>query len=269
MKKLLIPLIASSLVLIGCDKIDDPIQGIEDNGSSNTLKRRIVIEEFTGQLCQACPDGAREIDRLKGVYGDQLIPISIHAGSYAEPGNGAPNDFTTQAGDDYNNTFGVTGWPAGLISRINSGTIYGKFQWEQNIIAIKDDDPIADLTITNTYDTATRNVAIRVDTEWLMDGDAGTNYKLQVYVIEDHITAYQLDGSTPVPSYDHRHMLRGAVNTNWGTVISNTSTGTIDTQNFNYTIDVSWVEANCEVVAFVYKENPDYEVIQANMAHVK
>ena len=47
-----------------------------------------------------------------------------------------------------------------------------------------------------------------------------------------------------------------------------TTSGTTDTQSFNYTLDPTWVEANCEVVAFIYKEGPDYEVMQANIENV-
>ena len=270
MKKLIFPIIASLIILNGCDKIDNPIQDSNAGGNTGTsLKRRIVIEEFTGQLCSQCPGGAAEIDRLVGVYGEQLIPISIHAGAFAEPGNGAPNDFTTPTGTLLNTTFGVSAWPAGVVSRINNGNVYGSSQWEGEMITIKDDSPLADITILTNYNSVTRDVAIQVDTEWLEDGESGVNYKLQVYIIEDHIIAPQVDGATTISNYDHRHVMRGAVNTSWGSVVSVSSIGTTDTQNFNFPIDITWAEANCEVVAFLYKEGPDYEIMQGNIEHVQ
>ena len=272
MKKIYISILAIITIFsVSCDKVDNPIEDLSAGGGNDTstvLKRRILIEEFTGQLCTFCPDGAREIERLAGVYGDQLIPVSIHAGSFAEPGNGAPNDFTTAAGDDLYTTFGVSSNPAAAVSRINNAAITGKAQWEADIITIKDNAPVADITITNTYNSTTREVDIKVDTEWLVDGDAGANYKLSVYIVEDHITAYQLDNGTGVNNYDHRHVMRGAVNTTWGSAIAVTTSGTTDTQNFNFTPDNAWVDTNCEIIAFVYKEGPDYEVMQANIESV-
>lgn len=268
MKKIFIPIITIALLTFGCDKIDDPIQTASEQGPSTTLKRRIVIEEFTGQKCQACPAGAREIERLVGVYGDQIIPVAIHAGNFAEPPF-APDDFTTQAGDDLLSAFSIAAWPAGILSRINNATIYLPTQWEGEFSPLLDDEPIVDITITNTFNSSTRDVAIQVDTEWLVDGEVSTNYKLQVFVIEDHIIAYQLDGPNNVPNYDHRHMLRGAVNTSFGTAVPITTAGTTDTQNFNFTLNAIWKESDCEVVAFLYKEGPNYEVMQANIEHVQ
>jgi hypothetical protein len=276
MKKLFIPLIVIiTIISVSCDKIDNPIQTSQSDGpdTSSTIKRRILIEEFTGQLCTYCPGGAREIERLISVYGDQIIPVSIHAGAYANPGNGAWNDFRTTAGDDIFTTFGQVGFPASVISRVNNANVYTPHaSWEPQIILIKDDEPVAEITITNSYNTSTREVGIQVDTEWLKNGDVGVDYKLQVFIIEDHIIAQQKDiDATPeiVPNYDHRHMLRAGVNTSWGTAITNTTMNSIDTQNFTYTLDPTWNEANCEVVAFLYKSVPDYEVMQVNIAHVQ
>ena len=270
MKKIFISiLVITTTFIISCDKIEDPIQtGGSEGGDTTSIKRRILIEEFTGQICTACPDGAREIERLVAIYGDQLIPVSVHAGAFAHNGPDA-NEFTTTVGDDLDGTFGIQSWPIGLVSRVNNADKYDRFQWEPEINSIKDDSPIADVTITNSYNTATRNVSIQVDTEWLENGGSGVNYKLQVYVIEDHIIAYQLDNGTDVADYDHRHVLRGAVNTSWGTPIPTTTSSTTDTQIFNYTLNASWDETNCEVVAFIYKEGPDYEIMQANIEHIE
>ena len=44
MKKLFIPIVASLLLIVGCDKIDHPIQGAGETGEPTTeLKRRIFV----------------------------------------------------------------------------------------------------------------------------------------------------------------------------------------------------------------------------------
>jgi len=273
MKRLILPIFIAitTTLFFSCDKIEIPLAEGSTTplpGEDTIVKRRVLIEEFTGQLCTSCPDGAREIERLVGEYGDQIIPISIHSGGFATNGPDAAT-FVTTAGEDYSNTFGVSSWPAGIVSRVSNATVYGRTDWEAEYITIKDDAPYTDITITNTYNSGTRALNIQVDTEWLLDGENGVNYKLQVYIIEDNIIAFQLDNGVSNPNYNHRHMLRDAVNTAWGEAVSTTSQGYKDTKSYTYTLDAGWNADNCEVVAFIYKEGPDYEVMQANIAHVK
>jgi len=235
------------------------------------------MEEYTGHYCINCPQGATEMQRLVGVYGDQIIPISLHAGdpTFNEPHTGSGSyetDFRTTAGNAYADQFPPNGLPKGMVSRKNAGEGFQVNQWETEILAIKDDLPLAEITINNTYNSTTKIVSVEIETEWLLDGGAGVGYKLQVGIIEDHIIDWQLDGSaTPQndPNYDHRHVFRGAVNTTWGEAISITTEGSKDNKTYTYTLDSGWNADNCEIVAFIYRDGPDYEVMQANIAHVK
>jgi hypothetical protein len=280
MKKLFIPVIASLVLLASCDKIDNPIpdnslvilntEGIlwDDSlyAESDPGLRKIVIEEFTGQLCTFCPTGAREIERLDSLYKDTLIPISIHAGSYALPSNGAPNDFTSVAGTTYNSQFSVTNWPAGTISRLNQASISGVSQWETDILTILGVTPKVKIGLSTLYDDSTRTVKAVVNTEWLST-EIGS-FNLQLYMVEDSVVAYQLDGGTPVNNYVHRHMLRYAINGSWGTPIPTSNLGDIDNQEFAFELANDYDKNNCIIIAHVYKPGPDYEIIQAEELHI-
>lgn len=267
MKTLLSTLIGCSIFLfMSCDKVKNPYgdkTNNNNNDTSETIKRNILIEEFTGQLCTFCPDGAREIERLIEVYGKQIIPVAIHAGNFAKPSNGAWNDFTTPAGDIYQTTFGVISYPAAMISRVNSGEITGKSQWESIIISIKDDEPLASIKIDITYNNSNRQTGIIVETEWLKPAQSGKNYKVQVYIVESNIIAKQIDNGVTVENYNHKHMLRADVNTPWGDLMTTSQVGEKETFSYNYTLSNDWKENDCEVVAFIYMEGPDYEVAQA------
>ena len=265
MRKIIISIASIVLFITACDKIDDPIQSTNHTINNENSGKKILIEEFTGQLCTFCPDGAREIERLDSIYKDKIIAVSIHAGGFAEPGNGAPNDFTTEPGNIYYNSFGITSNPAAIISRVNNALVLGESQWEKEIINIKDMLPQMDISISTEYDTINRQVSINIETEWLKDGDPGITYKMQIYIIEDHVTGGQLDNGVWLADYDHRHVFRDAINGTWGiNFVNSLFSGTKESFNYNYTIDNSWKDYNCEIIAFVYKEGPDYEVIQAN-----
>ena len=100
MKKLAI--LSSSLVALmalfsSCDKVDCPFDdgcdGTTDSGriiyddslsvAPQDQYRVVLLEEFTGHTCTVCPDGAREVERLLDVYGDSLIAVGVHAGTFA------------------------------------------------------------------------------------------------------------------------------------------------------------------------------------------
>lgn len=277
MKKTIFLITIFSLAFFSCDKIDDPTpdnfvgtEGIIWDDSlyteSDPSMRKIIIEEFTGQLCTFCPDGAREIERLDSIYTDQFIPISIHAGAFADPNNGAPNDFRTDEGTAYNNTFGASSYPAGTISRLNNATVTGNSQWEVDIQSIENDVPKVSIGLSVLYDDSTRTLKTIVNTEWLSN-ESGS-FHLQLFLLEDSIVAYQLDNSNHVQNYTHRHMLRKAINGTWGTPIPSSNLGDTDEQDFAIEIDPAFNKDHCIVVAHIYKVAPDYEVLQAEELHI-
>ncbi|MDF1672553.1 MAG: Omp28 family outer membrane lipoprotein [Vicingaceae bacterium] len=277
MKKTIFIISLISIAFYSCDKVDDPTpdnfvgtEGIIWDDSlfieSSPTMRKIIIEEFTGQLCTFCPVGAREIERLDSIYTDQFIPISVHAGAFADPNNGAPNDFRTEAGTAYNNTFGASGYPAGTVSRINNAAVTGNSQWEVDIQSIENDVPKVSIGLSTLYDDSTRTLKTIVSTEWL-SSEVGT-YNLQLYLVEDSIVAYQLDNGNPIQNYVHRHMLRKAINSTWGTPIPSSNLGDIDTQDFAIEVDNEFDKNHCIVVAHIYKVSPDYEILQAEELHI-
>lgn len=277
MKKTIFLFSAITIAITSCDKINNPIpdnfvgtEGIIWDDSLHTetspTVRNIVIEEFTGQKCTYCPDGAREIARLDSIHTTQFIPVAIHAGPFADPNNGAPNDFRTDEGTTYKNTFGVSNYPAGTVSRLNNATVTGKSQWETDLLSIKNDVPKVKIGLSTLYDDSTRTLKSIVSTEWLSN-ETG-NYNVQLYLLEDSIVAYQLDNSVHIQNYTHRHMLRKAINGTWGTPIPSSNLGDTDTQDFAIELNSGWNKDHCIVVAFVYKVAPDYEILQATEIHI-
>ncbi len=279
MKKIIIPIFTVILTSLfsSCDYVKDPLQsGVQTIANDSLTVRRVLIEEFTGHYCSNCPEAATEANRLVGVYGSQIIPIAIHAGDPAfndpHPGTGMyETDFTTSDGDAYATGFSLIGQglPNGIVSRLNNASLVPFANWETEFLTVKNLAPVAEINITSAYNTSNREVTIDVETEWLLDGETGTNYSLQVWMIEDHIIDWQYNLGVNDPNYEHRHVFRGAVNTTWGEAIATTTQGSKDNKSYTYTLNAAWDEDNCEIVAFVYKDSPDYEIMQANIEHVK
>jgi hypothetical protein len=281
MKKILIPLFA--LVLFGaCDKIDEPIPKrvsahigtiIDSSFSENNGgKRFVLVEEFTGHHCNNCPESAEFIEELRSTRGNAMISVSIHSGVFAEPSDGDKftTDFRTPAGDTYDQDFEVLSYPRAMISRkkIGDNLAIRENQWEAEIDAILNTNAVADIEIRNLLGDKNA-IESRIIINWLIDVDEPLN--LQLFFIEDKVIDWQEDRrQTPiaVPDYEHRHVLRQAINGTFGQTLDNKLTNTSDTVTVSYPIPANVINIeNCAVVAFIFKPGPEeYEVLQVNEA---
>lgn len=286
MKKILILLFVSTTLLISCDKVDNPIpkKDIVDSGGivwddslyaeSTATLRKIVLEEFTGHQCSQCPSGSLKIEQLVTTYGSQLIPVSLHAGSFAEPtapGTGKfESDHRTDIGEAFNDfsLFTPLFYPAGMVNRIvyNGNRTNGKDDWETIIQQIQNDVPKVKIKMYSLYDDSTRTIKESVETEWL--STEPNNYKLQVYVLENHIIDWQKDGSNEIQDYDHKHMMRKALNSDFGTDIPTSNSGDIfKNEDLTFILPDTWDAENCSIVALVY-DATTYEILQAEEVHL-
>ena len=63
-------LFAAVMLLASCDNISEDERFIYVKPAD--VKRRVLIEDFTGQRCVNCPAAHEEIDRLQEQYGDSF-----------------------------------------------------------------------------------------------------------------------------------------------------------------------------------------------------
>jgi hypothetical protein len=275
--------IFSFLVILSttsCDIIDDPFQDvgpIDTSGTGDTIeyKRKALLEDYTGHTCVNCPEATEEAFNLKeNIYGDQLIIMAVHVGSFADPvGPLYLYDFRTTAGNELNAVFGVTAFPNGLVNRkeVSGSKIIPFGSWGTvagDILALP---PDAGMKIKNSYNATTRNMTIEVDVKYW--NELTGNYSIALYLTEDSIIKPQKDDRLAPPyndtNYVHMHALRGAINTTWGESLSTgtMAAGSTFTKNFLFHLDPAWNEQHCNVVAIIYDEATD-EIIQAEEEHV-
>lgn len=258
--------------LPGCDQIDNP--GLVDAGPAlpggSTITRNVLLEDCTGFQCTNCPAAAAQADMLKGIYGDRLVVVGVHMGHFAEPTNGSnyTTDFRTPAGNEYRTTFGINFYPAGLISRVPylgaSGLAMGS--WSSAVANLIDQPADMEVWLEPlTHNVADNTVAGTVKVAIL--GTVNGPHNLTLYLTEDHVVDWQLDGNTHVPDYDHRHVLRAALNGTWGEELIASSAQAGDTLElaFSYPLPANVLQPdNCSVVAYVYSTSgaDQYEVKQ-------
>lgn len=250
MIKRLTYIIVLALLAVACDRMDENERLIYEK--PQPAQRVVLLEDFTGQRCINCPKGAEVISELLKEYGDALVPVSIHGGRLGFKGNASNIGLATDLGDEYYYYWNLEYQPIALINR------HEPVNYPEWAAAVKEE--MAKPTTLSIHGNAAleeNHIAISIS---LQSTDGTTSGNLQVWLTEDGITAMQLmpDGSTN-RDYVHNHVLRTAVNGNWGESFSLPEG---ETRDFNYSIeaDPAWNTEKLSIVAFAYN---DQGVIEA------
>ncbi len=267
---------AFSMTLTSCDVIEGPFTEDIVVGECLGKCKKILLEDYTGHMCGNCPKAAEKAAELKRIYGDQLVPIAVHAGFFAEPsGSYFTSDFRTIAGEEWDSHFGIStaGNPNGMVSRVGypeSNHILQYSQWAQKIEERLQTKPEAYIELDVNYNTTTRSLQISSKTEILQSISAPLS--LNIVLTESGIIAYQKDYEADpekISDYKHNHMVRKSLTGTWGTDLGQTNytSGDLIKNTFRVNLEEEWNTKNMSVVAFLSNTNT-YEVIQAEEIHI-
>lgn len=255
MKKLSFIISGLAVLLASCSNVaeDDRFTYVKPA----QVNRPVLIEDFTGQKCINCPQATMEIESLRTQYGaDKVIAVGIHSGPLGFKGNAKSVGLATDLGDTYYSYWGAEYQPVGMINR---SALSNYTDWAAQVrTALEQTAPLS-LNGAVGYDKATRQVSIDITASGL---DGSTTGKLQLWVVEDSITALQLmpDGSANT-NYLHNHVLRAAVNGVWGDDITVNEDVPI-VKHYQCSLETVWVPVHCSIIAFVYNANGVIYVIR-------
>lgn len=280
MKNVLFLIIAFILSYTSCDVIEEPYNEQQTNNCADEdlpiAIRKILLEDYTGHKCGNCPAAAAELQKLKSLYCDHIIPLSVHVGFFAQPALSGKysTDFRTTTGNELNLFFknDAAGLPNGMINRseFNGNPIISPSGWSSAVVKLLDKSPEAVLEIAPNFNVNTRQLSVDVSTVFLASL-SGEHY-LSVYLVEDSIIGWQTDYSkdpVDVQNYMHRHVLRASLNGTWGDLIASGKIvqGTSISRNYSFLLHDNYKVQHCSVVAFVYfAENK--EIIQAESENI-
>ena len=253
------------LLFAACDHIDENDRLIYVEPES--VKRCVLLEDFTGQKCVNCPRGTEVIEQLQGVYGENLIAVGIHSGPLGFKGTASILGLATDLGDEYYNHWSLEYQPVGLINR--HGTV-NYTDWMTKVIEEMKKPSTIDMNLAATL--TERQITINVTETSLGDTYNG---KLQVWILEDSIVAMQTrhdpidDDNVTIndKNYIHNHVLRDAVNGHWGQELL-LDADAPKTQTYTYDIpsDGKWNPDHLSIVAFVYDDNGVEQAIKTKVS---
>jgi len=267
----------------GCDKIDGPYsesQVVSSNEAcSDTLdtsfvySRQILLEEFTGHTCQGCPAAAAVGQQLKATYGEKLVIVSIHSGSFAEiqnnPDGSYAYDFRTTEGTAIATDFGIIDdpYPAGMIDRkaFSGNNNFNVFylSWATKLALRFAEPPVAAIQLKTSFVASDSTIKTTVKCKFLVDKDSA--YNVCVYLMEDSIVNWQtFPSGAEQADYVHNHVFRGTISGTYGISLGNSFTAGEIVQSC-VEGKIKHLESRPEhyyVVAFVYN-TISKEVVQA------
>lgn len=224
------------------------------------VNRNVLIEDFTGQRCLNCPNASAQIDSLIAQYGhDAIIAVSIHSGPLGFKGSAKLTGLATSLGDTYYNHWNCDHQPIGLVNRV--GGLQDYPAWPALVRQALSLKSTIEMEATVSYNDTTHEASIKVN---MLGTNGTTRGKLQLWVIEDSITAMQVmpDGKAK-PDYVHKHVLRAAVNGDWGQDVT-IDEGVESTATAHYTVDKAWDPKHLWIVAFVYNNDGVVQVIKSH-----
>ncbi len=241
--KTVITFLLAAVLMTACSHIDEDEQLIYVKPAP--VSRCVLLEDFTGQRCVNCPKAAEEIEKIVEQYGeDVVIAVSIHSGPLGFHTNSRFVGLSTDVGDNYFTHWGFDYQPVGLIDR---GSPAEFTSWSTLIREELQKTAPVEIELEVTPEAEEYHLQAKIK-----GIDGNSQGKLQLWIIEDNITAFQLmpDG-TRNDTYTHRHVFRAAVNGEWGDDIA-VNEGYEIIKDYSIALDDEWNIENLSVVAFVY-----------------
>ena len=247
------------MALAACDPVADS-ERYQYLGEAqvDSVGRTVLLEEFTGQNCSNCPSAHRVIETLQQTYADRLICVSIHAGDFAlyDGQLGSYPGLRTTDGDAYANAWGVDSYPCGVVDRCTG--LQNHSQWATSVYARLQEPTDVSLAL----DASLADGVITVEST--IESQQSQTANLQLWVVEDSIVSYQLDGSTPVLDYEHNNVYRASINGTQGSPISMAAGEQLHVTH-SIEVGTTWTPANLRVVGFAYDNSGVLQAAQTRI----
>lgn len=248
-----------ALSFAACDSIDEKDRYIEVEPIETS--RAVLVEEFSGEKCVNCPEGAEILHGIQNSYGeDKVIIVTIHAGTYGVRPGANPQWYVglvTDEGEQLCDQYGVTAFPSAVFDRRGRASQH-KEGWLTLVSDAFKIPAYLDLETEATYSNETGMIDIKV-TGTASNDIAGN---LHVWITESGIIGGQeldkyhdSEGRNYDESYVHNHIFRAAVDGLNGTSVSYPFDGTPVENTFSIKCDEAWNADNLNVVVFVDNAN--------------
>lgn len=213
-------------------------------------KKQVLIEEFTGNNCQYCPDGHKIVDQIIAANPGKVFGVNLHEVNevFANPSNSNAKDFRVPEADyimGLPNMFsasgsGSIGYPAGAVNRTapvspavpynTGGYLMSRQYWAGMVSTILSQNSYINVAGQAYLHPTTRQMVINMQAYYTANSPVSSN-RITIELVQNNVLAYQLNASSyPAmvvgSSYKHNHALRDILTSgNYEGALGETMTG--------------------------------------------
>lgn len=245
----------------------------DQNNSNDTIynyyiasnnPHNVLLEYCTGTWCQWCPCGKQRILDLE-VYYPNTVVLAYHGGSSSDP-------WINFNGNNILSLLGLTAYPLGTVDRQIDPWSCGYSNFVERPFMRYLNIPVAPVKIeilTKNYNTGTRTLEVSLNATALTDLTG--QYKINYVITEDNLV-YNQSGNTYCTggsNYVHKWVVRNMVNSATGENVNTGGTwtnGQVINKSFSTTLGTGWIESNCKLKVFVYKESSPLNMAEVQQA---
>lgn len=250
---------AAGICLLGamtsCDNVDEADRFIKVERPE--VARKVLVQEFTGQGCINCPQGAALVHSLQSEYPGSIVAVNLHPENtqYTRPLGGLK--LTSPEATTYYQYYKPSMLPSALID--GAAPLSNVSLWTDAIMQALSRPAAADLELTTEYDASTRELKVTYHSKF--NDVLASPLNINVWLMENGIVGPQYSGANILRDYVHNHVLRTSLTGDWGVAVADSFIPDDEfTATFSVTIDEAWVAENCEVIAFL--QNPNSKIVE-------
>ncbi len=201
------------------------------------VKKKVLMELFTGQACGNCPAGHMTIENMIGSIAHEFVEVAHHSGYQ-------PDAFSM-----------IEDWSYTFFYNDNSyyapGAMFNRAAYKDGIISpifnptnlqdlgvavafARNHQPYVGVEVSSEFDDATRHgkATVKVHTYNKPEIPADAVVRLNLHLTQNNIVGYQAGGGS---EYVHNHAFRGSLTDIWGIDIELVEGETV-TKTFEYDI---------------------------------
>jgi len=222
----------------------------DDEQAPTSFTQKVIIEEYTGEWCGYCPDGARILREIKTNNPNKVYPISYHIG----------DSFQESAGQYYDNLFNQYGYPGGVVQRSSmAGT---RSQWDSKATQELTKTPKAGLKIESSLDGDNLNITVK------FAGTEDFDSKLSLMIIENDVPESSPGAqSGAAAGYLNPDMFRAVLSDQAGDNVS-VKSGEINEKTYSTSIS-GMNKSKVYIVAFLHNDINGQDKYVLNAQQVK
>jgi thiol-disulfide isomerase/thioredoxin len=253
------------------------------NTSLLAQTRKVIVEDITGAWCGFCPDGIATLNALSDNF-DNIICVAAHVGDPMENSNSA------ELGDEYSGG-GVNVLMLDRYLFSNEQFVQLTSQYAPAAAHLSErlamPAPVG-ISLSNiTYDSTNQQLSVTVTAQFANNLPNYPDLRFNLWLVEDSVmgtgNAYNqanfynayaghffYGAGNPISNFVHRHVLRTALGTAWGSVGSIGNGNSVGNQNYSYTytttLNPNWNTSRLSLVALVQNysdEASEREILNA------